>query len=125
MGGVTLKATQMKTVRGNYPKAACNLKLEGSAIYNVVVNSNGQLSKPPFITQSSGYGLLNNQGLQQVRALSFPQSTRVKVIFRYDSKICGTGVVEKDTNTQTQASPIPETPQNQAPSVPTEPKSPC
>ena len=125
--GVTLKPTQMKTVRGNYPKAACNLKLEGSAIYNVVVNSNGQLSKPPFITQSSGYGLFNNQGLQQVRALSFPQSTRVKVIFRYDSKICGTGVVEKDTNTQTQPSPTPapQAPQNQAPSVPTEPKSPA
>ncbi len=54
--GVTLKPSQMMTITGTYPKAACNLKLKGSAVYNVLVNGNGQLSKPPFLTKSSGYG---------------------------------------------------------------------
>ncbi|MDJ0661556.1 MAG: energy transducer TonB [Crocosphaera sp.] len=123
--GVTLKQNQMITIRATYPKAACSGKLEGNAIYNVLVNDNGQLSKPPFMTKSSGYGLLNNQGLQAVRSRSFPQSTRVKVVFQYDPKICGTGVVEGEKNTQPQPtpssqpagptppSPTPQTPQNQ------------
>ncbi|MGK7963185.1 energy transducer TonB [Crocosphaera sp.] len=133
--GVTLKLSQMMTIRAAYPKAACNLKLEGSAIYNVLVNDNGQLRKPPFLTQSSGYGLLNNQGLQAVRSRSFPQSTRVKVVFQYDPTICGTGVVEGERNTQpqqnppsqpttpTQPSPSPQTPQNQTPPAPKTPAS--
>ncbi len=137
--GVTLKPTQIMRIKGTYPKAACNLKLEGTAIYNVLVNDNGQLRKPPFLTQSSGYGLLNNQGLQQIRSLSFPQSTRVKVIFQYDPKICGTGVAEGERNNQPQVSPsstpktptqpspspVPQTPQNQIPLAPTEPKTPA
>ncbi|EAZ92152.1 energy transducer TonB [Crocosphaera chwakensis] len=134
--GVTLKPSQMMTIKATYPKAACNLKLEGSAIYNVLVNNNGQLRKPPFMTRSSGYGLLNNQGLQTVRSRSFPQSTRVKVLFEYDPNICGTGVAEGERNNQPQASPsatpntpaqpnpTPQTPQNQAPSAPPEPKTP-
>ncbi len=135
--GVTLKPSQMMTIKATYPKAACNLKLEGSAIYNVLVNNNGQLRKPPFMTRSSGYGLLNNQGLQEVRSRSFPQSTRVKVLFEYDPNICGTGVAEGERNNQPQASPsptpktptqpnpTPQTPQNQSPSAPPEPKTPA
>nr|AAW57038.1 hypothetical protein [Crocosphaera subtropica ATCC 51142] len=134
--GVTLKPSQMMTIKATYPKAACNLKLEGSAIYNVLVNNNGQLSKPPFMTRSSGYGILNNRGLQEVKSRSFPQSTRVKVTFQYDPQICGTGVAEGERNSQPQASPsstpktpaepvpAPQMPQNQTPKAPTEPKTP-
>ncbi|MGB5592857.1 MAG: energy transducer TonB, partial [Crocosphaera sp.] len=88
--GVTLKPNQMMTITGTYPKAACNLKLKGTAVYNVLVNGNGQLRKPPFMTKSSGYGLLNNQGLQDVRSRSFPQSTRVRVVFKPDANVCPT-----------------------------------
>ncbi|WP_107670266.1 energy transducer TonB [Cyanothece sp. BG0011] len=129
--GVTLKPNQMITIKAAYPKAACNLKLEGSPTYNVLVNDNGQLRKPPFLTRPSGYGLLDNQGLQAVRARSFPQSTRVKVVFQYDPNICGTGVAEGERNNQPQTSPsptpktpAPATPQNQTPSTPQEPKTP-
>ncbi|MGK7878604.1 MAG: energy transducer TonB [Crocosphaera sp.] len=112
--GVTLK-NQTMDIKGTYPKAACNLKLEGTAIYNVAVNGNGQLIKPPFLTQSSGYGLLNNQGLQQVRSLSFTQPTRVRVSFQYDPKICGTGVVERERNPQPQPQPTTSPTENKTP----------
>ncbi|MDJ0728417.1 MAG: energy transducer TonB [Crocosphaera sp.] len=135
--GVTLKPSQMMTIKAAYPKAACSRKLEVSAIYNVLVNDNGQLRKPPFMTQSSGYSLFNNLGLQAVRSRSFPKSTRVKVIFQYDPKICGSGVVEGQRNNQPQVSPSsqPKTPtqpnsapqveQNQTPKAPPEPKNPA
>ncbi|MEA5532415.1 energy transducer TonB [Crocosphaera sp. XPORK-15E] len=86
--GVTLKPGQMMTIRGTYPRAACNAKLEGSAVYNVQVNAQGQLAQPPFMTKSSGYPILNNQGLQDVRSQSFSQPTRVTVTFQPDSNIC-------------------------------------
>ncbi len=103
--GVTLKHPQMMTLKATYPKAACSRKLEGSAIYNVLVNDNGQPRKPPFMTQSSGYGIFNNLGLQAVNSRSFPQSTRVQVIFQYDPQICGTGVVEGERNTPPYTAP--------------------
>ncbi|MEL4895950.1 energy transducer TonB, partial [Crocosphaera sp. Alani8] len=103
--GVQLKPSQILRLRGTYPKSACNLKLEGTSVYNVLVNSDGQLTKPPFRTLSSGYGLLDNQAFQEVKSRSFPQSTRVQVRFRYDSKICGTSVAEGETNTQPQKNP--------------------
>ncbi|MEA5512179.1 energy transducer TonB [Crocosphaera sp. UHCC 0190] len=105
--GLTLKPSQMMTIRGTYPRAACNAKLEGSAVYNVQVNAQGQLTQPPFMTKSSGYPILNNQGFQDVRSQSFSQPTRVTVIFQPNSNICP--AVARTEPSQTPALPGNET----------------
>ncbi|MGK7940963.1 MAG: energy transducer TonB [Crocosphaera sp.] len=122
--GVTDISRNLMPITGNYPKAACNLKLEGSAVYNVEVNSNGQVVGQPYMTQSSGYGLLNNQGLQQIKALSFPKATRVKVTFRYDPSVCPQGLRQGENIKQPQPARSPQTQPNQPSKTPTENKTP-
>ncbi|MEM8780102.1 MAG: energy transducer TonB, partial [Cyanobacteria bacterium P01_G01_bin.49] len=85
---VSLDPKQMITLQGTYPKAACNLRLQGEAFYNVKVDSQGNLARQPFMTRSSGYPVLNNQGLQDVRSHNFSKSTRVKVVFEPNPDIC-------------------------------------
>ncbi len=122
--GITDISRKLVPITGNYPKAACNRKLEGSAVYNVVVNSNGQVVGQPYMTQSSGYGLLNNQGLQQVQALTFPKATRVKVTFRYDPSVCPQGLRQGENTKQPQPASSPQTQPNQTPKTPPENKTP-
>ena len=86
--GIALKLNQMITIEGSYPKSACNLNLQGSSVYNILVNKNGKLNGSPFMTQSSGYGILNDQGLEDIKLYNFSQSTRVRVIFQPDYDKC-------------------------------------
>ena len=86
--GIALKLNQMITIEGSYPKSACNLNLKGSAVYNIFVNKNGKLNGLPFMTQSSGYGILNDQGLDDIKSYNFSQPTRVRVIFEPSHEKC-------------------------------------
>ncbi len=86
--GIALKLNQMITIEGSYPKSACNLNLRGSAVYNIFVNKSGKLNGSPFMTQSSGYGILNDQGLDDIKSYNFSQSTRVRVIFQPNYDKC-------------------------------------
>ncbi|GBF81546.1 energy transducer TonB [Aphanothece sacrum FPU1] len=110
--GQLLKRNQIVTIQGTYPRAACGLQLKGSPVYNVVVDGQGNLAQPPFLTRSSGYGILNNQGLQEVRSRGFSQSTRVTVVFTPDPSVCPQ--IARGTQTpelpDTQTPPVQETP---------------
>ena len=81
------------TIGGNYPKAACMRKLEGSVTYGVVLNPGGVVSDVKLI-KSSGYGIFNQQALQQIQTGSFAQTAdivkayHVNVNFKYDPQNC-------------------------------------
>ncbi len=115
-----------KNLSGNYPKAACFRKLEGTAVYGVSVNGQGRMSQQPYLIKSSGYPVLNQQALRQIQASRFENGTgqvqpyRVTVNFQYDSKVCpSVGVVEPNkpqSPSETPSQPA-VAPQNPAPSA--------
>ncbi|MBL1210434.1 TonB family protein [Geminocystis sp. GBBB08] len=84
---------QQITLTGLYPKDACVGKLEGTATYGVTVNSSGSVINSQLI-KSSGYPLLNDQALRQIRSRNFTNNSggsqpyHVYVNFLYDSQIC-------------------------------------
>ncbi|MGF1479522.1 MAG: TonB family protein [Cyanophyceae cyanobacterium] len=77
---------------GTYPEDACIVQAEGTATYGVLVDAQGNLTSTDLI-KSSGYPILNNQALEQVKSRSFEQtdgaqSYLVSVDFQYDPEIC-------------------------------------
>lgn len=86
-------APQQLTLSGIYPKEACVGKLEGTATYGVSVSPSGGVVNSQLI-KSSGYPLLNDQALKQIRARNFAndsganQPYHVYVNFNYNSQIC-------------------------------------
>lgn len=81
------------TLSGIYPKDACVGKFEGTATYGVTVNPSGNVINSQLI-KSSGYPLLNDQALRQIRSRNFAndsggaQPYHVYVNFNYNSEIC-------------------------------------
>ena len=81
------------TLIGVYPQDACIRKLEGSAAYGVTVNPQGKVTDSQLI-KSAGYPLFNQQGLKQIQARSFanttsnPKAFHVYVNFSYNPDIC-------------------------------------
>lgn len=87
------KRENWRTLRGNYPKAACLRHLEGTAIYGITVNPGGNVANNPYLIKSSGYGILNQQAFNQIKSTSFStdgqlQHYRVRISFNFDPKIC-------------------------------------
>jgi TonB family protein len=84
---------QQLTFSGIYPKDACVGKLEGTATYGVTVNPSGSVINSQLI-KSSGYPILNDQALKQIRSRNFVNSSgndepyHVYVNFNYNSQIC-------------------------------------
>ena len=92
-GTPVTKRENWRTLRGNYPKAACLRRLEGIAIYGITVNPEGNIAKNPYLIKSSGYGVLNQQAFNQIKSASFStngqlQHYRVRISFSFDPKIC-------------------------------------
>ncbi|HAC63391.1 MAG TPA: energy transducer TonB, partial [Cyanothece sp. UBA12306] len=109
--GVPVGKNNWQNLVGIYPKAACSRKLEGTAIYGIAVNGQGNVVKNPYLIKSSGYGLFNQQALSQIKSSQFssPGNYRVRVSFQFDPKKCP-GVYKN--------SPTTETPNNSQPSTP-------
>jgi TonB family protein len=84
---------QQLTISGIYPKEACVGKLEGTTTYGLTVNPSGNVINSQLI-KSSGYPLLNDQALRQIRSRNFAndsggeQPYHVYVNFNYNSEIC-------------------------------------
>ncbi|MCS6942026.1 MAG: energy transducer TonB [Geminocystis sp.] len=78
---------------GLYPPQACSGKWEGVASYGVVVNPEGKVSEAELL-KSSGYPLLNETALKQIKSHQFENDTGnntpylVDVRFTYDSTVC-------------------------------------
>jgi TonB family protein len=81
-----------------YPEKACSEKLQGVASLAVVVDTDGKIIGEPELIKSSGYKILNNQAIEQVKKRNFSNKTGqqksylVDVEFKYNEKICSKGV---------------------------------
>jgi TonB family protein len=84
------------SISGNYPRNACMRRLEGTSVYGVVVNTQGQVanSSPPYLIKSAGYQVFNQQALRDIYANRFanqtgqPKSFLVRVNYAYNEKLC-------------------------------------
>ncbi|MCW6038878.1 TonB family protein [Spirulina subsalsa FACHB-351] len=97
---------QARTIRGNYPADACLRRMEGTAVYGLVIQPDGSVSNVQQI-RSAGYALLDQQARSQVTSLGLPRGEqpipyRVSIQFTYDPQRCPTLSV-----------PDPETVRNQ------------
>ena len=121
--GKSVKKSQSVGLSGNYPKAACLNKLNGAAVYGVTVNAQGRAVSAPYLIRSSGYGIFNQQAIQDIRSYTFPTgagSYYATVSYRYSPKACPnvpssspqTPTIEETSNPPTRQTPV-LTPQNQ------------
>ncbi|WP_052470606.1 TonB family protein [cyanobacterium endosymbiont of Epithemia turgida] len=113
IGSSVTKKENWQALRGDYPKAACLRHLEGTAIYGITVNPEGNVAKNPYLIKSSGYGLLNQQAFNQIKSTNFStdgqlQHYRVRISFSLDPKICP--AVTQSPQNQPDESTTPETP---------------
>ena len=129
--GKSVKKSQSVGLSGNYPKAACLNKLNGAAVYGVTVNAQGRAVSAPYLIRSSGYGIFNQQAVQDIRSHTFPAgagSYYATVSYRYNPKACPniqsspqTPAIQETSNPPTQQTPL-LTPQKQpaaSPDLPT------
>ncbi|AFZ47341.1 TonB family protein [Cyanobacterium stanieri PCC 7202] len=107
------------TMAGYYPQEACNGNIEGTVTYGINVNSDGTVVDHQLI-KSSGYPLLNNQALEQIRARAFDNATggnkpyHVYVEFQPSNDICGSTAA----NTPQNNTPVAPPTNNQTPTTP-------
>jgi len=76
-----------------YPKDACIKKLQGTAIYGILVDTQGKATESQLI-RSSGYGILNQQAQELIEKATFDNITgeikpyQVSVKFELDKQVC-------------------------------------
>jgi hypothetical protein len=111
---------------GTYPKTACMGKLEGTTVYGVLVNAQGKVATDPYrpyLIQSAGYPVLNQQALQDLQAQNFKNNTgklephQIVVNYKYDPKVCPSVAIAQSRSNQTR--PAQQTPTSNKPSAPT------
>lgn len=99
------------TVSATYPKDACIKKLEGTTVFGILVGADGEVTNAQLI-QSAGYGILNQQALEDIQFRKFNNQTgttkpyQVKVAFDYDKGNCPSLAVFQETANQ----PVPAKP---------------
>lgn len=121
---VKVKAAQPTEIAlaGAYPKAACMRKLEGTAVYGVVVDNGGRVTQRPYLIQSAGYPIFNQQALGQIQSQNYsnqtgqPKPYRVTVNFQYSPKVCpAVAVVQPESTEKNPATAPPSQTQQSAP----------
>jgi outer membrane biosynthesis protein TonB len=126
---------QQITIAGTYPRAACLRKLEGQAVYGVVVNPQGQIvnsPQQPYLIKSADYGVFTQQALKDIQGQSFPNQTgqpqpyRVTVNYTYNPKVCPALAIARPEPNEVQPTRESSEPQKQpateATTTPTQPK---
>jgi TonB family protein len=118
-----VKPTELN-IAGTYPKDACIKKLEGTAVYGVVANTQGRATNLELI-KSSGYPVFNQQAKQQIQSRRFdnttgqPKAYRVNVNFDYSSKICPSLSLPQAKEPQAkEPTPAPTTKPTETPKTP-------
>jgi len=103
-------------VAAPYPEEACIQQLEGTAVVGVIVNPDGTVlseeGAEPTITQSSGYGFLNEQAKAIAQNYAFEEAERrlayrMIVSFTPDPEVCEPYLASLE-NEQPNASPAPQ-----------------
>jgi TonB family protein len=105
---------QSKSLTATYPKDACLKKLEGTAVYGVLVNSDGAIADVELI-QSSGYGVFNEQAQETINKHTFgefsqPTPFQVTVSFSYDSETCPSLSVADSSSASDEQATTPSSP---------------
>ncbi len=76
-----------------YPTAACSQKVEGRAVFGVIVDPQGVIRATPRILMETGYGILDDAAKTAITQTFSPASThklyKLTFEFKYDPKICG------------------------------------
>ncbi|NEO98355.1 MAG: TonB family protein [Symploca sp. SIO2E9] len=99
---------QRQNFNGTYPQDACSRQVEGTAVYGVLVGTDGAPTESSLI-RSSGYPILNNQALQDITSRSFsnqtgkPKPYQVHVTFKPEN--CKPLKVFQDSPSPNSASP--------------------
>lgn len=70
-------------ISGYYPKDACIGRLEGTAVYGVIVNSQGSITNNVQLIKSSGYPIFNQQGFRQIPYQNFPSNGNTQAYHVY------------------------------------------
>ncbi len=92
--GARKSNTESLTLAGAYPRAACDGQLQGTSVFGVSVDAQGNVTPNPAKIRGSGYSFLDNQALQQIRSYRFPNTTgspkhyTVSVPFQFDANNC-------------------------------------
>ena len=76
-----------------YPTAACSQKVEGRAVFGVIVDPQGVIRATPRILMETGYSILDDAAKTAITQTFSPASThklyKLTFEFKYDPKICG------------------------------------
>lgn len=90
MAKIGVLKPQAIEIAGTYPTPACPSQVKGSAVVGVATNEQGQVAAEPYLIKSSGFPILNQQALQDVRSQKLPGqgAYRVTVNYDYSPKVC-------------------------------------
>lgn len=111
-------------IKGTYPRDACILKLQGSSVFGVVVNTKGQVVALDLL-KGSEYPIFNQQGNRDLRGRIFdndtnkPKPYQVKVNYEYDAEICPSLTLPSLRRTEKPAPKPQPKPQPKPEAVPT------
>ncbi|MEQ8384664.1 MAG: TonB family protein [Coleofasciculus sp. A1-SPW-01] len=109
---------QQRTLIAEFPKAACQKQLNGTAIYNVTVNTDGKPTNLQLL-QGAGDSILDQQAQERVNTQRFertdqPQEYQVSVQFSGQDKVCPKPTPPEPSNQNPEGSNSP-TPQPENP----------
>ena len=101
--------------------------MNGAAVYGVTVNAQGKATSELHLIRSSGYGIFNQQAIQDISSYTFPVgggSYYATVSYRYNPKACPNipsspqaPTLQEVNDPPTQQTPV-LIPQNQSPGSP-------
>lgn len=93
LGKIQAESAADAEIAAPYPKDACIKKLQGTAVYGVLVNTEGKATESQLI-RSSGYGIFNQEAEELINKATFDNVTgeikpyQVSVKFELDKKVC-------------------------------------
>lgn len=108
-------------IQGTYPLDACVRKLEGSAVYGVTLDSQGQVEAQTLI-RSAGYPLFNRQAQKDIAQFAFEtpgQAHLVTVDFVHDPQRCPDYDAILAPTTDEETTPVEPAPDDRPEPIPT------
>ena len=100
-------------IEGTYPRDACIRRLEGTSVFGVVTNEQGQVVAIDLI-KGAKYALFNQQASQELSDRTLdnptdkPKPYQVTVNYKYDAEICPSLTLPSVINREQQPEPQPQ-----------------
>ena len=100
-------------IEGTYPRDACIKRLEGTSVFGVVTNEQGQVVALDLI-KGAKYALFNQQASQELSDRTLdnptdkPKPYQVTVNYKYDAEICPSLTLPSIRNQEQQPEPQPQ-----------------